>query len=76
MVITNFMSKTPPQVGRQIFKRPNLSVREENKGVTTEHFYQKISDKYGEKFPEFVPQLIDTLPSILNFDKEQLRYIN
>jgi hypothetical protein len=45
-----------------------------NKGVTSEHFYQKISDKYGEKFPEFVPQLIDTLPSILNFDKEQLSF--
>jgi len=45
-----------------------------NKGVTSEHFFQKISDKYGEKFPEFVPQLIDTLPSILNFDKEQLSF--
>jgi hypothetical protein len=45
-----------------------------NVGVTSEHFYQKISDKYGEKFPEFVPQLIDTLPSILNFDKEQLSF--
>ncbi len=45
-----------------------------NKGVTSEHFYQKISEKYGEKFPEFVPQLIDTLPSILNFDKEQLSF--
>jgi hypothetical protein len=43
-----------------------------NKGVTSEHFYQKISDKYGEKFPTFVKQLIDELPSILNFDKEQL----
>lgn len=45
-----------------------------NKGVTSEHFYQKISDKYREKFPTFVPQLIDTLPSILNFDKEQLSF--
>lgn len=45
-----------------------------DKGVTSEHFYQKISDKYGEKFPEFVPQLIDTLPLILNFDKEQLSF--
>lgn len=45
-----------------------------DKGVTSEHFYQKISDKYGKKFPEFVPQLIDTLPSILNFDKEQLSF--
>lgn len=45
-----------------------------NKGVTSEHFYQTISDKYGEKFAEFVPQLIDTLPTVLNFDKEQLSF--
>jgi len=45
-----------------------------NKGVTSEHFYQKISDKYAENFPAFAPQLIDTLPSILNFDKEQLSF--
>ncbi|MHA4810457.1 hypothetical protein ACX0G9_20290 [Flavitalea flava] len=31
-------------------------------GVRSEHFYQKVSDKYGEKFPDFVPQLIDSLP--------------
>jgi hypothetical protein len=45
-----------------------------NKGVTSEHFYQKISDKYGAKFPMFVKQLIDELPSTLNFDKEQLSF--
>jgi len=45
-----------------------------NKGVTSEHFYQNISDKYGEKFPTFVKQLIDESPSILNFDKEQLSF--
>jgi hypothetical protein len=45
-----------------------------NKGVTSEHFYQKISDNYGESFSRFVPQLIDTLPMILNFDKEQLSF--
>jgi len=45
-----------------------------NKGVTPEHFYQKISDKYGSKFPEFVTQLIDSLPAILNFDKAQLSF--
>jgi len=45
-----------------------------NKGVTSEHFYQKISDRYGKKFPDFVPLLIDTLPTILNFDKEQLSF--
>ena len=42
------------------------------KGITSEHFYKKISDKYGENFPKFVAQLIDTLPLIVNFDKEQL----
>lgn len=42
--------------------------------VKSEHFYQKITDKYGQNFPEFVTQLIDTLPSILNFDKEQLSF--
>lgn len=45
-----------------------------NKEVSSEHFYQKISDKYGEKFAEYVPQLIDSLPRILNFDKEQLSF--
>lgn len=40
----------------------------------SEHFYQKISDRYGEKFPDFVPQLIETLPAVLNFDKEQLSF--
>ena len=44
------------------------------KGVTSEHFYQKISDKYHENFPGFVPQLVNTLPIILNFDKEQLSF--
>jgi hypothetical protein len=43
-----------------------------SKGITSEHFYQKISNNYGENFPAFVKQLIDTLPTILNFDKEQL----
>jgi len=45
-----------------------------NKGVTSEHFYQKISDKYGQKFPEYVSQLIDSLPTLLNIDKEQLSF--
>ena len=45
-----------------------------DKGVTSEHFYQKISDKYGQKFPDFVPQLIDQLPTLINFDKEQLLF--
>jgi hypothetical protein len=45
-----------------------------NKGVTSEHFYQKISDKYGQRFPEYVSQLIDSLPPLLNIDKEQLSF--
>jgi hypothetical protein len=44
------------------------------RGLRSEHFYQKISDKYGEKFPDFVPQLIDSLPRLLNFDKTQLSF--
>lgn len=43
-------------------------------GVISEHFYQKISDKYGEKFAEVVPDLVNTLPTILNFDREQLSF--
>lgn len=45
-----------------------------NEGVRSEHFYQKISDKYGKDFSMYTQQLIDSLPSILNFDKEQLSY--
>jgi hypothetical protein len=41
-------------------------------GVSSEHFYKKISDKYRQRFPEFVNQLIDSLPVLLNIDKEQL----
>jgi hypothetical protein len=42
------------------------------RGVISEHFYQKISDKYGQRFPEFVNQLIDILPALMNIDKEQV----
>ncbi len=45
-----------------------------NKIGKSEHFYKQISDKYGQKFPEYVSQLIDSIPIILNFDKEQLTY--
>ena len=38
----------------------------------SEHFFQKISDAYGKSFPSHVEKLIDSLPSILNFDKDQL----
>lgn len=43
-----------------------------NKTPQSQHFYQEVSDKYGEHFPEHVPSLIDSLPIILNFDREQL----
>ena len=45
-----------------------------NEGVRSEHFYQKISDKYGKDFPSFTKQLIDSLPLVLNFNKEQLTF--
>jgi len=45
-----------------------------NEGGKSEHFYQKISDKYGKDFPLYVQKLIDTLPDILNFDKDQLTF--
>jgi len=45
-----------------------------NESIISEHFYQKISDKYGNKFPEYINQLVESLPSILNFDKEQLTF--
>jgi len=39
-----------------------------------EHLYQQISDKYGQKFPDLVFQLIAKLPQSLNFDNEQLSF--
>jgi len=45
-----------------------------NTGVTSAHFYQKISDQYGQKFPECINQLIDSLPALLNIDKGQLSF--
>ena len=41
-------------------------------GIRSEHFYQKISDQYGQRFPDFVKQLIGSLPGLLDVDKEQL----
>jgi hypothetical protein len=43
-------------------------------GYRSEHFYQKISDKYGRNFPEHVRQLVNALPALLNFDEEQLSF--
>jgi hypothetical protein len=44
------------------------------KGVTSENCYQEISDRYGQNFPEAINQLVDSLPTLLNFDKEQLSF--
>ena len=38
----------------------------------SEHFYQQLSDRYGENFPSEVSMLIDSLPSWLNLDKQEL----
>lgn len=48
--------------------------KSKNKSFKSEHFYQKISDKYGRHFPLFTRELTDSLPFILNFDKEQLTF--
>jgi hypothetical protein len=44
------------------------------KKVVSEHFYKKLSDRYGRNFPEHVPRLIDSLPTLLNFDKDQISF--
>jgi len=38
------------------------------------HFMKPYSDKYGRAFLKHIPQLIDSLPLFLNFDKEQLSF--
>lgn len=43
-------------------------------GVRSSHFYQEISDKYGKDFSLYTARLIDSLPSVLNFDREQLAF--
>ena len=58
----------------QVRQAENKYEEFKNKSVTSEHFYQKISNEYGEKFPEFISQIIDSLPTLLNFDKEQLSF--
>jgi hypothetical protein len=40
----------------------------------SEHIYKQISDRYGQNFPQYVLQLTDSLPVLLNIDKEQLTY--
>jgi hypothetical protein len=44
------------------------------KEVRSEHFYQKISDRYGKDFPNYTQRLIDSLPLVLNFDQTQLTF--
>lgn len=44
----------------------------QERGFHSEHMYQQISDNYGTEYPNKVDSLIKLLPSLLNFDKEQL----
>jgi hypothetical protein len=37
-----------------------------------EHFFSKISDRYGKRWEACVPMLIDSLPVLLNMDKSQV----
>jgi hypothetical protein len=60
----------------QVRKAQENYERFKEEGFTSEHFYQKISDKYGQNFPNHIDSLIDELPRILNFDKEQLTIDN
>ncbi|MEM6297940.1 MAG: hypothetical protein AAF740_04535 [Bacteroidota bacterium] len=38
------------------------------------HFYKELSDKYGKDFPNYTMQEINKLPSLLNFDSEELKF--
>jgi hypothetical protein len=54
---------------RKAQKRYELS---KDREYTSRHFYQDITDRYGEDFPKQVARLIDSVPAYLNIDKEQL----
>jgi hypothetical protein len=56
---------------RDAQKRYELFKRDFKPGQS-EHFYQQLSNRYGDQFPQHVVSLIDSLPIVLNFDKEQL----
>lgn len=43
------------------------------KGIVTEHFYQKISDEHGKDFPSRVDELLNKIPEVLNVDLDQLK---
>jgi hypothetical protein len=49
-----------------------LYEKQKEQGTQSEHFYQKISDTYGQDFPKHVARLMNELPKLLNFDKDQL----
>ena len=48
--------------------------KSKNRIVSSEHFYQKISDKYGKDFLLLTSKLIELLPLALNFDREKLTF--
>jgi hypothetical protein len=52
----------------------DLYERTKNDLPHSEHVYQKVSDRYGQRFPALVDELTDSLPLLLNFDKEQLSF--
>src|SRR5258708_12141149 len=52
-------------------------IRYENskqKKFHSEHFFQKISEKNGKDFPDFIPPPIKNLPLFLNFTKKTLSF--
>lgn len=53
-------------------QKRNEQFKREYEPGRSEHFYQHLSDKYGDQFPQHIASLIDSLPVVLNFDKEQL----
>lgn len=58
----------------QVRRAQALYAQYKARPVHSEHFYQQISDKYGERFPQFVSRLADSLPSLLNFDRSLLSF--
>lgn len=43
-----------------------------NRVIGSKHFFQHISDEYGNEFPNKINSLITTLPRILNIEADQL----
>lgn len=46
--------------------------RRKKEPIRDEHFYQHISERYGQRFPMLVPSLIDTMAKTLNIDRADL----